>query len=130
MTTVRSGHVVSIEPLGDENTIDTAQAMALLGFSCSKSFYNTPMEEIQEAFAQKVKEAHSGVNKQSNLKHKETTKAKLRKLNEALQFLVHKREKSETLAAWKRSGKKTKNLLKAVNGFQLGEYLSRTTKRA
>ncbi len=74
------GQVFAAKPVPDINNMDVAQAMALLGFNCSVSFYNTPMSDINDAFKSKIRDIHIKAKKKpnSNLKFKETTKIKVR----------------------------------------------------
>ena len=77
--------------------MDSSKAMSILGFSSSQSFDATAMEDIQKAFLYRmnlIMKAQSK-NKGYNPRKQESRRMEIRKLNEALQHLTKKRNKSE-----------------------------------
>ena len=73
--------------------MDTSKAMAIMGFPSSQAFEHTSMEEIEKAFMIKVHMLEIQQASTNNPKSRSSNKMEIRKLNEALQFLIRKRRR-------------------------------------
>ena len=91
--------------------MDVSKAMAVLGFSPSQTFESTSMEEINKAFMRKLHFylrpplPHLSKDKKDEIARK--NKYELRRLNEALQYLIKKRTKTKVLDEWKFGSKRS-----------------------
>lgn len=100
--------------------MDTSKAMAVLGFSPSQTFETTSTEEINRAFMFKMHLIMSNSNKKNfNPRMKESRRLELRKINEALQFLTKKRTKNESIDEWKKGGRKSNIIAKAISALTI-----------
>lgn len=105
-------------PLGPSGIVmDTSKAMAILGFSPSQTFESTPMEDINKAFMRKLHVFLKNPKGYKNNKKKKMTEEQerkafelqqmeIRRLNEALQYLIRKRTKTKALAEWQFGSKR------------------------
>lgn len=91
------GMTGGFRPLGTfKMRMDTSQAMSILGFPSSQAFEHTTLEEIETTFMLRVHalEVATAVNKGKDAKALLRGKRdKVRKLNEAYQYLIRKRKK-------------------------------------
>ena len=112
---------IGLAPLGPSGIImDTAKAMSILGFSSSTTFEATSMEEINRAFLRKLHALLRPIKSQkktNNPRALQDRKLQMRKLNEALQFLVKKRTKSKAAMEWKKGGNKTLTVAMAIQSL-------------
>lgn len=100
--------------------MDTSQAMALLGFSCSTTFESTDMSKVQEAFMYKVHTIELQPVRKNDYRAKKSKKDELRKVNEAFQFLTKKRKQlsgRSMLENWQSVGGKS-SVVKTFIGLQ------------
>ena len=102
---------IGLATLGPSGIVmDTAKAMSILGFSSSTTFEATSMDEINHAFMHKLHillRPPRASNKKGNPRAMADRKGQMRKLNEALQFLIKKRTKSKATEDWRQNGKRT-----------------------
>ena len=110
---------IGLAPLGPSGIImDVAKAMSILGFSSSTTFEATSMEEINHAFMKKLHillKPMRSQKKSNNPRALQDRKMQMRKLNEALQYLIKKRTKSKAAEEWKFGGKRTKAIALALD---------------
>ena len=102
---------IGLATLGPSGIVmDTAKAMSILGFSSSTTFEATSIDEINHAFMHKLHmllRPPRASNKKGNPRAMADRKGQMRKLNEALQFLIKKRTKSKATEDWRQNGKRT-----------------------
>ena len=117
---------IGLAPLGPSGIImDTAKAMSILGFSSSTTFEATSMDEINHAFMHKLHlllrppRVDGGPKKRANPRANAMTdrKMQMRKLNEALQFLIKKRTKSKATEEWKFGSRRTYAVAMAIQAL-------------
>ena len=119
---------IGLATLGPSGIImDTAKAMSILGFSSSTTFEATSMDEINHAFMIKLHLLLRPPKASNNKKGKynpraidsdrQSRKAQMRKLNEALQFLIKKRTKNKATEEWKVNGKRTLAVAMAIQAL-------------
>ena len=117
---------IGLAPLGPSGIImDTAKAMSILGFSSSTTFEATSMDEINHAFMHKLHlllrppRVDGGPKKRANPRANVMTdrKMQMRKLNEALQFLIKKRTKSKATEEWKFGSRRTYAVAMAIQAL-------------
>ena len=95
-----------LQPLGPSGiTMDTAKAMAILGFSPSQTFDATPTTDINNAFMKKLhallKPLPKIKNEAKKKKAQDDRRNEMVKINEALQYLIRKRTKAKYKNEWK-----------------------------
>lgn len=91
--------------------MDTSKAMALLGFSSSKTFEGTDMGEIQTAFMLKLHNLEMKPVDRRDPRATADKRDELRKVNEAFQYLTkkHKRFSGRSMTQnWQAAGGKSK----------------------
>ena len=101
-----------VQPLGPSGiNMDSAKAMAILGFSPSQTFEATETSEINAAFMKKL---HANLKPLPKIKNEEKRKKaqndrrnEMVKINEALQYLIRKRTKAKYKNEWKLVEQKT-----------------------
>ena len=94
--------------------------MAMLGFPSSQAFEHTTLEDIEQAFMHRVYEIE--VNRAMGKKDKgEGRKTELRKLNEALQYLIRKRRRlsgRSMQSNWQLGSSKSNEANQVIQVFQ------------
>ena len=85
--------------------------MAVLGFSPSQTFDATTMEEINKAFMRKLhfflRPPLPHLNKDKKEAVVRKNRMEMRRLNEALQYLIKKRTKNKALKEWQFGSKRS-----------------------
>ena len=111
-----------LHPLGPSGIqMDCSKAMAILGFSPSQTFESTSTTELNNAFMKKLHDLLKPLPKikdEIKLKKAEDNRRfEMRRINEALQFLIKKRTKSKHIEGWKLGQQKTFNINLALQAL-------------
>ena len=87
--------------------MDSSKAMAILGFHPSVSVDAIPMDEIKKAFMRRLHQMLRFKKDQGKPKPKEIAarRQEIKRINEALQHLMHRQTRAAVIEEWKRGGK-------------------------